>query len=256
MNFNKRTIILLTTIIIGSSLSLWLRRIYEPLPALPETIIVGTSADYPPFEYKKDQDIVGFDIDVIQEATKRLGKTIALKDTPFELLIPQAQAGTIHVIAANLSITPARERRVLFTQPYLSETLFVIVTLKTQPAINSLEKLTNKRVVVNAGYTADAYISKLEHVAVEKLPTVDDAINALKNGNADAFVTAANTVPALFELYGSDMFTTFVINESNESAALAVSKLYPKLREQLNQMIDQMIADGTLEQFKQKWNLQ
>ena len=261
MPSTKRNLILLISIILGFSLAFWLRQLHQPqLPALPETIIVGTTADYPPFAFKQkdsadNEQIVGFDIDVITEAVKRLNKTMALKDTPFELLIPQAQMGTIHVIAAGFTKTPEREQQVLFTPSYAPATPLIVVFLKDKN-FKKLENLTDKRIVVNAGYTADLYISKLQHVALEHstvdhLPSPEDAMYALKNGLADAYVVSGNTTQMLTE-----DFSSFVIPETNEQNALAISKLYPELAQQLSKIVNEMIADGTIEQFKQKWHVQ
>ena len=261
MSSTKRNFIILIALIFGFSLAFWLRQLYKPqLPELPETIIVGTAADYPPFSFKQkdsvgNEQIVGLDIDVVAEAIRRFHKTMILKDAPFELLIPQAQMGTIHVIAAGLSKTPEREQQVLFMPTYMPTTELVVISLKEKP-IKSLADLTDKRIVVNAGHTADLYISNLQHVAVDRLPSPEDAINALKNGIADAYVMEANTAEALFDRYGIDTFHSFVIPETSGQSALAISKLYPQLAEQLSKIVDEMIADGTIEQFKQKWHME
>jgi arginine/lysine/histidine transporter system substrate-binding protein len=261
MSSKKRNFIILISIAFGFGLAFWFRQAYQPsLPEIPEAIIIGTAADYPPFSFKEkdsagNEQIVGFDIDIAVEAMKRLKKTITLKDVPFELLIPQAQMGAVHSIAAGLSITPERQQKVFFTQPYLTETPLVVVSLKDK-AFKSLDDLVDKRVVVNAGYTTDTYASKLNQIAVERVPSQADAMNALKRGVADAYITEGNTLQALFDTYGNDMFNTFIISETNERSALAVSKLYPKLSQQLNNIIGEMLVDGTIEQFKQKWRVQ
>ena len=136
---SRRNFIILIAIVLGFGLAFWIRQIRQShMPAIPDTIIVNTSADYPPFAFQQDNAIVGFDIDVVQEAIKRLGKTIAIKDTPFELLIPQASIGVCHVIAANLAITPEREKLVVFTRPYLTNSPLVVLTLAKNAPINSL----------------------------------------------------------------------------------------------------------------------
>ena len=257
MTSTKRNFIILMTIIFGFSLAFWLRQLYQPrYQEIPDTIIVGTSADYPPFAFKKDNQIVGFDIDVVTEAVKRLGKQVATKDTPFELLIPQATLGTTHVIAANMAITPEREKLALFTKPYITNSPLVVLTLAKNSKINSLTNLNDKRVAVNEGYTADAYMSALPHIAVDRVPTIADALVALRAGNVDAFVTGAQTIAPIFEEFGKDNFNVYVINDVNENVALAISKMYPKLATVIDDILDQMRNDGTLDQLKQKWHVQ
>jgi ABC-type amino acid transport substrate-binding protein len=254
---SNRTFILLMSVVFACGIAFLVHQFYAPtISEIPETIIVGTSTDYPPFSFTVDNKVMGFDIDVATESIKRLGKKIEIKDVPFELLIPQTAIGSLHVIAADLAITPEREKLVLFTSPYITNGPLVVLTKSENPAPKKLEDLTNKRVVVNKGYTADAYISDVSYLAIERVPTLEDGIKALKENNADALVTSADTIPSLFETYGQENFNTFVINDVNENAGLAVSKMYPELAQQLNDIIEQMDADGTLDQLKQKWNLQ
>jgi ABC-type amino acid transport substrate-binding protein len=117
---NRTSLYILITLIIGTTVAVW----YSANKVTPgksfDTIIVGTNTELPPFSFKKDDKVVGFDIDVITEAVKRLNKKIVLKDMPFDELIPEIQIGNIHVIAAGMTPTPEREQRTLFTQPHLS----------------------------------------------------------------------------------------------------------------------------------------
>ena len=253
----NRTFTILMTIVFGFGIAFFVHKFYTPRTAeIPVTIIVGTSTDYPPFSFTADNKIIGFDIDVVTEAVKRLGKNIEIKDVPFELLIPQTTLGSVHVIAADLAVTPEREKLVLFTNQYITNGPLVVLTPKDKLTVTKLEDLTEKRVAVNKGYTADSYVSGLAYLAIDRVPNLEDAVKALRAGNVDALVTSADTIPTIFETYGKDTFNTFVINDVNENAALAISKMYPELARELSIIIDQMNADGTLDQLKQKWHLQ
>jgi len=59
-------------------------------------LIMGTSADYPPFEYidsAKSEEIIGFDIDLANALGEKLGYTIKVKDSDLSGLIPAIKAG-------------------------------------------------------------------------------------------------------------------------------------------------------------------
>ncbi len=222
---------------------------------IPDTIVVGTSADFQPFCYKDQGNIVGFDIDVIKEVAQRLGKKMMLKDMPFELLIPQLQLGTIQVIAACMTPTPERAQKVSFTQPYLAGDHLVVVTPSDTVPLKSLADLNGKRVIVNQGYTADRYMSKLEGPELVRLPTVSEAMLSLKSKRADAFVTASKAIEPYFEQQGKEKFHTFVIDDASETTALAVSSLFPKLLEKIETALQAMKEDGTLQKLKEKWHV-
>lgn len=218
------------------------------------TIMVGMSGDFPPFTFLEDGKVVGFDVDLIEELGKRLGKTIVIKNMPFNTLLGTLQLGTLHVIASGLTATPERAKHVLFTSPYLDNNQLVMVSLAKAPA-RTIEDLKDKEVIVNEGYTADMYLSAIEGPIIRRLKTPAEAFLALKSGRAFAFVTAENTVKPFFDQYSSQDFHVSAIPGTQENSSLAVAPQYPELVEQLQQALDASKADGTLQALRTKWGL-
>ncbi len=250
----KRFLTAVILIAIGIGAFFWFRKTAERKP-LGEILIVGTSADFPPFSFRgSDDSIVGFDIDIIKEVAQRLSKKIDLQDKPFGTLLPQLELGQIHVIAAGMTPTAERAKRVHFTKPYLSGNPLQIVTPLDAP-VKSLEDLKGKTVIVNTGYTADIYMQRFPDITLLRLPKVADAINALEHGKADAFVTASLTLqPYLKE--DDKRFAFLNIEETNEQNALGFSYYLPKaFLEQVQKVLDDMEADGTLTALKKKWKV-
>jgi arginine/lysine/histidine transporter system substrate-binding protein len=218
-------------------------------------LIIGTSADFQPFSFKKDDTIQGFDIDVVKEVARRLNKSYTIKDMPFELLIPQLQLGAIQLVAAGMTPTPERAQRVIFTKPHLAGDVLVAVTKKENP-ITSLDELTDKKVIVNQGYTADRYMSTIKGPELIRLPSVSDALLALRSNKAFAFVTAQRAIQPYFAQHGTQEFTLFPIpNAPEESSALVISPRHVKLAKQIDTVLNAMEQDGTLKALKEKWNV-
>ncbi|MDB6081397.1 MAG: artP, partial [Chlamydiia bacterium] len=162
-----------------------------PLFGSDAKIIVGTNAEFPPFTFIDKGEVVGFDIDVAKEVCKRLGKEMQLKDMPFDALVPELTLGYVQFVAAGMSHTEERAKRVLFTKSYGSNDPLVILTLTKKM---SLDDLTGKTVVVNEGFTADLFMSSKPGITLVRLSTPVDAFLALKAGRADAYVTAKSTI--------------------------------------------------------------
>lgn len=217
-------------------------------------LIVGTSADFPPFSFIKDGEIVGFDIDLAREVCNRLNKKMELKDMPFDTLVPQLQLGRMQMIAAGMTATPERTERVNFTKPYLVGEPLVVITLAKNP-ITALNQLQTKNVVVNEGYTADTYMSKQEGIVLKRLPNISDAFMALNSGRAYAFVTARNSVKTFFDQHGIGKYSMFIIPNTAENSALVISKKFPELLPCVQQALDALETDGTLQALKVKWGL-
>lgn len=218
-------------------------------------LIVGTAAEFPPFEFIQKDHIVGFDIDLVNEVAHRLGKNIVLRDMPFLTLIPQVQSGALHMIAAGLTPTQERGQMLLFTEPYLESDPLVVVSLAANPKITSLDDLKGKTVIVNEGFSAERFMSQFPDIDLKRLPTVADAFLSLASKRADAFVVATNSVKPFFSQYPAHEFSLFAIPDTNEKTAFAVSKKYPELRDQIQKVLDQLKQEGLLETLKKKWNI-
>lgn len=224
-----------------------------------DTLIVGTAADFPPFSFiDKSDEIVGFDIDIVKEIARRLNANIKIVDRQFSMLLPQIQLGQIQIIAAGMTPTAERAKKIRFTKPYLKHNPLVIASLKSRNLnINSLEDLKSKSAIVNTGYTADAYISDLsesKNINIIRLSKVEDAIIALNHGKADVFITAQLTLKPYLKDTGLEKYNIFIIPNTCETSSLGISKLVPQaLFEKIEQAIQNMKKDGTLKSIKQRW---
>lgn len=221
-----------------------------------KTLIVGTSADYPPFCFRGHNDeLVGFDIALIKEVARRLSIPVSIQDKPFSTLLPQLELGQIHLIAAGMSPTPERAQRVTFTRPYHVGNSLLIVTRKNGPSFALVKELEGKQVLVNTGYTADHYLTPLVNAQIVRLPKVADAVEALERGKADAFVTAALTLqPYLKDR--PDRFVMTPILGTDEKIALGISKKVSEERvEAIQKALDAMEQDGTLASLKTTWGV-
>jgi len=139
----------------------------------PNLIIVGTSADFPPFEYKAaNGTIIGFDIDLITKILEDQGYDVEVQDIGFDSLIPSLQTGKIDVIAAAMTITPERELEVDFSDPYYDANQAVLVKTGENVTILQVDDLANYTVGAQTGTTGWAWVNDTL-VATGKLNEAD-----------------------------------------------------------------------------------
>jgi len=219
------------------------------------TLLVGTNAEYPPFTFIKDGEIVGFEIDLAREVCKKMGKKMQLRDMPFTTLIPETIVGNLDFVAAGMSPTEERKKRVLFSKPYLTDDPFVIVTLKEKGSIGTVEELIGKTVVVNDGFTADIFLAGLKGITLQRLPALTDGFLSLQSGRSDAFVTSRNTIMPFISSKKGEPFQFHPIADTDESYAIMVSKKHPEILEQVQKALDALAEDGTIDKLKIKWEL-
>jgi polar amino acid transport system substrate-binding protein len=251
----SRTPLILISLLIASIAFMWITKKKPAQTYDPTKIIVGTNAEYPPFSFVKNDTIVGFDIDIAQEVCKRLNKKMVLIDMPFDALLPKIQLGTIQLVAAGMTITPERSKRVIFTRPYLTNDPLLIISLTNNP-VASLADLQGKDVVVNDGYTADNFMSQQKGPILHRLSTPAEALLALRSGRAYAYVTARSTIKPFFDQYGEHEFQVTTIPDISDSYSLIISPQYPELLVPVQEALDAMEKDGTLALFKTKWDVQ
>ena len=153
-----------------------------------DVLYVGTNAEYPPFEYlDEDGKVAGFDIDLMNEISKIIGKKIEIKDMTFDGLIPALEANTIDIIIAGMTVNESKKKIMNFSIPYY-EVRQNIIVLDNNTDITNLSSLNNKRVAVVLGYRADNILSTNEAVTLERYNRTADTVLALQSGKVDAAV--------------------------------------------------------------------
>ena len=81
------------------------------LVAQTRTLVVGSSATYPPFAYENPQkQIVGFDIDIIQAVAQKAGLNVRVINTPWTGIFASLNNGDIDLIVSGVTINDKRRR--------------------------------------------------------------------------------------------------------------------------------------------------
>ena len=114
------------------------------------TLIVGATDDYPPFNFNDDGKIIGIDIDIINEISKRSGITFKKQIMAFNTLIAGLESHKIDVSVSGMTVTPERKQSVDFSLPYY-KTKYAIISHKTNSY--NLQQLEGKNVATQTGTT-------------------------------------------------------------------------------------------------------
>ncbi|MHA1940829.1 MAG: ABC transporter substrate-binding protein [Candidatus Hodarchaeales archaeon] len=116
-------------------------------------LIVGTSADYPPFENKTYPagEIVGFDIDLSEMIADEIGVTLQMVDIPFDSLIAACSAGTVDMLAAGLTYTQERADQLAASITYINVSQVIIAMNNSGISINTINDVTAHTVGVQTG---------------------------------------------------------------------------------------------------------
>ncbi len=216
-----------------------------------EPIRAAIDPTFPPMEYIQDGKRVGFDIDMANALSAKMGRTLEYTEMDFKGMIPSVISGRQDIVLSAIYITDERKQVVDFTDPYFTAGLVVMVK-KGDQSIQKPSDLKGKRVAVQVGTKSIAWLK--EHYPEANLVEVEKneaMFNSLETNRADAVVTGK---PAAL-LYSKERGTTRVLAEplTREDYGIAVSKKQPKLREAFNKAIQAIKADGTYDKIMIRW---
>ena len=155
-------------------------------------LIMATNAEFPPYEYKEGDKIVGIDAEVAQLIADKLGLELEIADVQFDSIIPGVQSGKYDMGMAGMTVTDERKEKVNFSDSYATGIQVVIV--KEDSDIKSIDDLEGKKIGAQQGTTGYIYASDTPEnggYGEENVIGYDSgavAVEALKNGKIDCVI--------------------------------------------------------------------
>jgi polar amino acid transport system substrate-binding protein len=92
-----------------------------------KVITMATSADFPPYEYYENDEIVGIDIDIMAYIAEQLGMELVIVDMDFDAVITAVGKNGIDVAVSGLTVNETRKQSVNFTHTYYNAAQMLIV---------------------------------------------------------------------------------------------------------------------------------
>lgn len=217
-------------------------------------IVMGTSADYPPYEFHKVVDgkdtIVGWEIEMAELIAKELGVKLEIKEYGFDTLIATLNANKVDFVVSAMTITDKRKESVDFSIPYNQGGQQILTTKEKAATIKTAADLKGKTVAVQLGTTGEAEAQKIEGVKVKQLDKFEAAVLDLLAGKVDA-VIGGSIVVKNFEKNNPKLVTGEQL--TSERNGIAFRKGDTELVEAVNKALDKLIKDGTVEKLVLKY---
>ena len=214
-------------------------------------IVIGTSADYPPFEYyNQAAELDGFDIALMNEIGRRLGVQVDYRDYAFDGLGAAMQVGEIDAALAAISISPEREAVVDFSNVYYVGQEGVLARADREIYVPSPESLAGYRVGVQTGTIYDDWLQR-ELVATGRMPVdsvfvyaeAEHAVRGLREDRIDLVVMDLQPAEA-FVAEGDVKLVAQGL--SQQRYALALPKGAASLKAEIDQAINALYNEGVV----------
>lgn len=216
-----------------------------------EVLVLATNAEFPPYEYYENQDIVGIDVDMANAIAEKIGVEIKVEDMAFDSIIPSLTSGKADIGMAGITVSEDRKAFVNFTDSYTTATQVVIVAQGSEVA--SVADLAGKKIGVQQGTTGDIFATDLEDEGsvVERYNKGMEAVQALSQGKIDAVIIDNN--PA--KVFVSEVEGLQILDEAFavEEYAIAIAKDNEELLEKINTALEELSADGTIKEIVDKY---
>lgn len=156
-------------------------------------IVVGTSADYPPYEFhllpELPGEMVGIDIDIAEAIAADLNVKLEIRDIVFSKLLAELAAGRIDLALAGISPTENRKLIADFSIPYYQAIQNMLIRASDQDKIKLLEDLRGKVVGTQRGSIQEDMARNLIAGATFYLnENIAELISALRQGKVDAVI--------------------------------------------------------------------
>lgn len=218
------------------------------------TLTVCTHLPYKPFQYTKDGEIVGFDVDIAELVAQQEDLKVEVIDVPWETITTgeALNTGKCDLAQGGMTITDERARVMDFTDPYFDATQAMLT--QKGSGYDSLDKLANKKIGVQEGTTGQIYVTDNAPEGAKIVPYEDLALlsAAVKTGQVDAGV---NDNGVLYD-YAKNNPDTEVTAEfdTGEKYGMSVKKDgNPELLSVFNDALKKAQDDGTYDKIYRQW---
>jgi polar amino acid transport system substrate-binding protein len=216
-----------------------------------EEVSVAVVQDYPPFEYIVDEELTGFDIEIVEAIAENQGFTVNWEIMKFDGIIPALQANQVDAAVSAITIRDDRAEVVDFTQPYFESGLSLVVPVDSE--INSIEDLEGATIVAKQGTSglekAREFVE--EYGGKEKVLQEDATMYMeIVGGNADALINDYPSVAYKIATDGDESDVRIVGDRlTGEDYGIAVSKEAEGLLEKFDAGLAELMESGKYDEI-------
>jgi polar amino acid transport system substrate-binding protein len=218
-----------------------------------EGIKVGANVGNVPWEFEDGSGkIVGFEVDLMNEVGKRLGKEVTFENIPFSGLFPAVQSGRIDAAVSSITITQKRLASVSFAQPYYDSDQSL--TVKADSGIKSLDDMKGQIVAVDTGSTGDMWATenqaKYGFAEIKRFEGLAPAMLDVEAGRVNGYIS---DIPALL-YYVKDKPQFAVVQRilTGEQYSVMFNKDAP-LAGDVNEVLTALKKEGFIAGLHEKW---
>lgn len=217
-------------------------------------LVVGTSADYPPYEFHKIIDgkdqIIGFDIAIVNEIAKELGVKLEIKDMNFDSLLGALETSNVDMVIAGMDPTPERDKSVDFSKIYYRAEQALVIRVEDKDKFKSLDDFKKAKITTQQGTIQEEMAKKhFPEATLKTLKKAGDVILDLKAKKCDVVIMEVPVAKAFVKKNSDIMISELKLEQPEGGSAIAVPEGAKDLVDAINAVLDKLIAEGKIDEF-------
>lgn len=214
-------------------------------------LTMATNAEFPPFEYVENGEVVGADADIAKAIAEKLGMELEIVNIDFDAALTGAATGKYDMAVAGITANDDRRKNMNFSDNYYMASQAIIVTSDSE--IKGAYDLEGKTISCQEGTTGEQFLLD-EGYEIQSFKTGAEAVTALTTGKVDAVVIDNQVAIALSDKQDGK---TKVLDEAltEEAYAIALEKGNDELTEKINKALGELKAEGKLNEIFDKYDL-
>ena len=222
-------------------------------------LVVGTSADYAPYEYHKMIDgkdtIVGFDIKIVEEISKDLGVQLEIVDMGFDGLLQALNTDKVDIVIAGMTPDEDRKKAVDFSMIYYEAKQGVLVRAEDKDKLKSIDDLKGKKVGVQLGTVQEKIgQTQMKDSTLVTLGKIPDLMMELKNKKVDALVVELPVANGYVANNNDLALSEIQVEDETGGSAIAIKKNNKELVDAINKTLERIKNDGTIDKYVKEAN--
>lgn len=220
-----------------------------------EPLKIGMELKYPPFEtVDAEGNPTGASVRLAEALSKYLDREIEIIDTPYASLIPALESGSIDLIISSMTITPAREEVVDFSDSYTTSQLMMLVNVDS--SVRSADDLNNSDVIIASKTGTIGALWAAANAPNAQIVNIDEEASAVlevAQGKADVFIYDPLSIINHQKNYPDTTIAILDPLPNTKGWGIALRKGEDDLKQQLNDFIKQAKTDGTYDAIREEF---
>lgn len=221
-----------------------------------KTLTLGTSADFPPYEFHKVVEgkdmIVGFDIDIAKEIASDMGAELVIKDLPFDSLLNELSSGRVDMVISGLSPTPERAKQIDLSDIYYKAEQAVVVREADKDKFSTMESLKGAKIGIQTGSIQEDIAKGIEGAKLTSLAKISDIVLQLQSSRVDASIMEGPVAKSFVKNVKGLAITDAKPEVEDDGYVIGVKKGNSELLTQINKTLGELNSAGKIEEYVTK----